>query len=142
MHPALAFLLAGVVFAVALILLAYTERSSLPRAVVRLPVVQVPQRCGTCTHWNVEEGKAAMARHPAFNQAREHVSPAEMAYGYKLDENGERAGLNGPTEAGTMRWEDFGACRKRQQLVHESDTCELYLQVPPQPAPATHGTGR
>lgn len=86
--------------------------------------------CRTCTAWNREEGQAIMTKFPAFRAAAEVVTPAEMAYGYEINEAGERVGLKGPAGATTMRWEDFGACHVHGELRHITDTCTNYAGQP------------
>lgn len=86
-----------------------------------LPVIQ--QRCDTCAHWDRSEGQRVMEKFPAFRGAAEVLTPAEMAYGYELDENGERVALKGPKDAALFAWDDFGACRVQAELRHKTDSC-------------------
>ncbi len=86
--------------------------------------------CGGCAHWDREAGAQTMSRYPAFRQAADTVTPAEMAYGYVCDpESGERTGLKGPASAANMQWSDFGSCAAHSELRHKDDTCAQFRLV-------------
>lgn len=92
------------------------------------PPVRVPPKptCASCVHWDQDAGRQVMARFPIFAQAAAVITPAEMAYGYEYNENDERVKLNGPPEAATIGWGDFGACDSHSELRHKSDKCDRY----------------
>lgn len=107
-------------------IMAWRDNRELKKLVKRkLPVVKdSATQCKYCAKWDLSDGQEIMQKFPAFVGAANVVTPAEMAYGYKIDpETQQRVGLNGPKDASTLAWRDFGACSEHQELRHGRDTC-------------------
>lgn len=103
----------------------FAGKSTAPSPKRRLKVLR--DTCGSCEHWDLSEGQAVMAKFPAFKGATECISPAEMAYGYTYDEEtGKKLHLNGPKEATTLAWHEFGACKAHSEVRHKNDRCDEY----------------
>ena len=100
----------------------------------RLPVLPLTEpgkaTCEGCQHWDLEEGQAQMAEHPAFVQVTQMVSPAKMSQKAKVDGNGnllmDDKGDVLKTEPGIphkARWHEFGACSKHLEARWKDDKC-------------------
>ena len=101
----------------------------------RLPVLPLPgegqQTCEGCQHWDLEEGQAQFAEHPAFLQVTQMVSPAKMSQRAEVDNNGNLL-MNGDgdvvkTEPGIpykARWHEFGACSRHSEARWKDDKCD------------------
>lgn len=62
-----------------------------------------------------------MRSNPYFFAAASVVSPAEMSRKVKDVDTGEKEPL--PPKADAWKWEDFGLCRKRDEVVWRGDHC-------------------
>ena len=121
----LAIFLSAVVALAAILRMGRSEPLA-PRPTKRTLAILQPA-CAQCVHWDLAEGAQAMARFPVFQQAAACITVAEMAYGYEYDpETDQRVKLNGPPEATTLGWDDFGACRSHAELRHKTDKCERF----------------
>lgn len=75
--------------------------------------------CENCKHWNLEAGQQIMRDNPAFNEARQHVTPRRMAT--QFDDNGNpRVDPKVPWEC---KWDEFGACSAHEEGRWKGDTC-------------------
>lgn len=95
-----------------------------------------PKMCGTCAHFDAEEGQAVIDKFPMFKAAAQHISPSQMGVpveyapcddcdgsGKKPDESEDnnecyQCGGTGevkidkvlPPGAEKVKWSDYGAC--------------------------------
>lgn len=103
-----------------------------------LPIVREQSRkCANCEHFDLEEGQEAMKSNPYFMMAASVVPPSRMgrtlytpqADGESFEAVQERHGrvqAEHEKTAPKWRWEDFGACRKKQEVVWKGDKCEAW----------------
>jgi len=87
-----------------------------------LPVVHAPSRkCTSCASFSLKAGQEAMRSNPYFLAAAQVVSPAEMGRRIVDAETGTKEPL--PATAQKWKWEDFGLCKKHDNIVWRADTC-------------------
>jgi len=92
----------------------------------RKPLPVLDQKCSNCVHWDLADGQATMARFPAFQGAAEALSPAEMAHGVQVNEDGIRMGSKcTDPKIKALMWKDFGACTHPDvmELRSKHDSC-------------------
>lgn len=94
----------------------------------KLPVVI---ECGTCQHFDLEEGQAFMRQYPAFMGAAAVRSPAQMSEKAVLDAHGNVVGWNKDGPGGKVtplkaKWDDFGACQLLSEGRYKHDVCASY----------------
>jgi hypothetical protein len=77
--------------------------------------------CQKCVHWDHEEGQRALRRNPAFWQAAQTLSANKMSRGGVDAEGVPKRGPSLPQVED--RWEYMGACLKRDEVRHRTDTC-------------------
>ena len=77
-------------------------------------------KCGTCKHFDLPAGRAAMEQWPAFVLATKYRTPAQM---YNTAESPDNVPV-------TSKWTDFGACGKHAEVRYEGDKCEHYEALP------------
>lgn len=101
----------------------FSDTPTVRRKHKRLPVLQ---RCDTCAHWDLEEGQAAMRKHPIFAyQVAAAVPPSRMMERYGDDHEIKQ---EGPALAHKEdRWDLFGACEVENKLTHASYKCSAWL---------------
>lgn len=81
--------------------------------------------CQKCVHWNFDEGQRSMRKQAAFWGAAQNLSPNAMSRG-GVDAEGNPKPSNKRLPQIEDRWEFFGACLKRGEIRHRTDTCELF----------------
>ncbi len=115
-----------------------------------LPVLPLKAegKCETCAHWDLAEGQAQMAEHPAFVAVTQVVSPAKMSQRAEVDGNGnllmDDAGDVVKSEPGIphkARWAEFGACSKHLEARWKADSCDAHKPAALAGAIPTTGLG-
>lgn len=111
-----------------------------PSRMVRLllPIVREQSRkCHNCEHFNLKEGQEAMQSNPYFAMAASVVPPSRMGKTlYTPQEEGEsfeavqsrhaQAQAEHEKTAPKWKWEDFGACHAKSEVVWKHDKCEKW----------------
>lgn len=99
-----------------------------------------PRECNGCTHFDLEEGQAAIAEQPAFQAATQHVSPAMMGRRRDPEASSDEPSADEPSAEpdaseqaetpdaanaipASCKWTDFGACGHEGQLRWRRDVC-------------------
>lgn len=83
--------------------------------------------CSGCVFFDLEEGQAVMAQHPRFMEAALHLAPSEM--GRQVDpETQEVIARDIPAK---VRWDEFGACTLRREVLWGGQDGTRRLRVLP-----------
>ena len=92
------------------------RRKTLQRAHEQgLPVPAFGKSCQNCLHWDLEAGKQALAKNPAFAQAASVLSPNTMMASSK-DSDGDSNGDRKLLPMAEDRWDYIGACMGYEEL--------------------------
>jgi len=90
-----------------------------------LPMPIRGKSCQTCLHWNLDEGKRAIAQNPAFAQAALVLAPNAMMMTAE-DGDGESNKDRQSLPVFENKWEYIGACMGFEEMRHRTDKCPHY----------------
>lgn len=89
-----------------------------------------PTACCNCKYWDQDEGQDVLKQAPVFARVAAHVTPNRMGTPVLVDAEGDALPPDQqPTPllpAKLNKWELFGACLRKSQVLHASDTCEEF----------------
>jgi hypothetical protein len=77
--------------------------------------------CGSCAHFDLEEGQAIIEAYPAFYQATQAITPARMSEKWEDGELVEASPVPHKT-----KWSEFGACHEERTVLWSGDHCSKW----------------